>query len=293
MILNIAQSTSGESSLAIALTLPSLEEVEEVYSDNSSSIKESLESLLSQISCIVLNTRTRIIVKVDDSEIIASRDDPEDPESEPITTITLEELYKQLIYRRPYRRNTTKKSKSGVTLVSLIEDITNEISLKYTLENYFIINKQKKKEFKEKSRKKPLRLTRIRSCIIKVIKTDNISPVYLYSSSKLNKLGGYLYSSILYTSKEKEIYIINKNLFIIKEETSSVSYSYASIFLCAYSTRKILLEESTLYTLEQDRRAKRSIYIIIDKPEILLAYIYIANLTSTSRVERKTPFECF
>ncbi|CZT02878.1 uncharacterized protein RAG0_09862 [Rhynchosporium agropyri] len=216
---------------------------------------------------------------------------------------------------------------------------------------------------------RPLRPTGIRSYTIKAIKTDSISPVYLYSGSKLNKLEGYLRSSILYTSKEKEIYIINKNLFIIKEETSGVSmkftelktsrtrlyalykkcrpirkvnkvsararparlidkihidiihlkpkglnsHSYASIFSCAYSTRKynkgkeyspsqikeltdylrILLEESTLYTLEQDRRAERSIYTIIEKPEILLAYIHIANLTSTSRVEGKTPFECF
>ncbi|CZT01164.1 uncharacterized protein RCO7_14031 [Rhynchosporium graminicola] len=142
--------------------------------------------------------------------------------------------------------------------------------------------------------------------MIKALKTDSISLVYLYSGSKLNKLGGYLRSSILYTSKEKEIYIINKDLFIIKE-TSGVSmkfielktrrtrfyvlykkgrpirkvntvsayarparsidkiyidivylkpkglnnYSYASIFLCAYSTRKILLKESTLYTLDK------------------------------------------
>ncbi|CZT10802.1 uncharacterized protein RAG0_15160 [Rhynchosporium agropyri] len=56
---------------------------------------------------------------------------------------------------------------------------------------------------------------------------------------------------------------------------------------------RILLEESTLYTLEQDRRAEYSIRTIIEKPEILLACIYIANLTSTSRVEGKTPFECF
>ncbi|XMA07535.1 hypothetical protein WAI453_000326 [Rhynchosporium graminicola] len=55
----------------------------------------------------------------------------------------------------------------------------------------------------------------------------------------------------------------------------------------------MLLEESTPYTPEQDRRAERSIRTIIEKPEILLAYIYIANLTSTSRVEGKTPFECF
>ncbi|CZT50728.1 uncharacterized protein RSE6_11769 [Rhynchosporium secalis] len=63
MILDIAQSTSRESSLAIAPTLLLLlEEVEEVYSDNSSSIEELL-----YISYIVLNTR--IAVKVDDSEI--------------------------------------------------------------------------------------------------------------------------------------------------------------------------------------------------------------------------------
>ncbi|CZT01168.1 uncharacterized protein RCO7_14032 [Rhynchosporium graminicola] len=72
MILDIAQSASGESSLANIPTLLLLEEVEEVYFDNSNSIKESLESLL-QISRIVLNTRTRIAVKVDDSEIIVSR----------------------------------------------------------------------------------------------------------------------------------------------------------------------------------------------------------------------------
>ncbi|CZT13182.1 uncharacterized protein RAG0_16752 [Rhynchosporium agropyri] len=68
----VAQSTSRESSSAIALTLLLLlEEFEEVYSNNSSSIKESLESLSPHISRTVINTR--IAVKVDDSEIIASR----------------------------------------------------------------------------------------------------------------------------------------------------------------------------------------------------------------------------
>ncbi|XMA15320.1 hypothetical protein WAI453_008111 [Rhynchosporium graminicola] len=79
----------------------------------------------------------------------------------------------------------------------------------------------------------PLRPTGIRSCTIKAIKTDGIvrilecyntlyipqSLVCLYSGSKLNKLRGYLRSSVLYTSKEKEIYIIDEDLFII-EETS-------------------------------------------------------------------------
>ncbi|CZT02373.1 uncharacterized protein RAG0_09573 [Rhynchosporium agropyri] len=219
--------------------------------------------------------------------------------------LTDEPIHRVLVRTRNVTGDITKKSKSEVTLVSLIEDITNEISLKYTLENYFIINKQKKKEFEEKSRKKLLRPTRIRSYIIKAIKTNSISLVCLYSGSKLNKLGGYLYSSVLYISKEKEIYIINKDLFIIKEtsgagmkfielKTSRTrlyvlyekgrlirkvnkvsvyarparlidkiyidivylkpkglnSHSYASIFLYAYSTGKILLEESTPYTLE-------------------------------------------
>ncbi|CZT50609.1 uncharacterized protein RSE6_11625 [Rhynchosporium secalis] len=69
MILNIAQSTNRESSLAIApILLEEVEEVEEVYSDNSNFIKETL---LYQISRIVINTR--IVVEVDDFEIIASR----------------------------------------------------------------------------------------------------------------------------------------------------------------------------------------------------------------------------
>ncbi|XMA13681.1 hypothetical protein WAI453_006472 [Rhynchosporium graminicola] len=517
--------------------------------------------------------------------------------------------------------DTTEKAKSGVTLVSLIEDITDEArasdstgkmagqalygnksipkkgsgggatkpaskdqtrptckhckqtSPKHTPENCFVVNKQKKKEFEEKSGKKwiphaewlkkkegesktdkkktssgkkkdddsddgsifgatllpcfptitastamfshhnksrwlfdtgatehisndlskftsytpkddlpcmltvngPLRPTGIGSCTIKAMKTDGTvrtlecydtlyipqSPVCLYSGSKLNKLGGYLRSSVLYTSKEKEICTIDEDLFII-EETSGAGYaslpglslpaaveqatvdielwhrrmchasfdvvrrtqsmvtgmkftelktgrtrlcvpcekgrpirkvnkvsararparsmdeihvdvvhlkpkalnghSYASIFSCAYSTGKwaftyakksdaylanqkliklaetqyhrkikvwrcdggkeyspsqmkeladhlgMLLEESTPYTPEQDGRAERSIRTIIEKvrtvmvdqnipdymwPEILLACIHIANLTSTSRVEGKTPFECF
>ncbi|CZS97184.1 uncharacterized protein RAG0_06335 [Rhynchosporium agropyri] len=222
---------------------------------------------------------------------------------------------------------------------------------------------------------RPLRPTGIRSYTIKAMKSDGSSLVCLYSGSKLNNLGGYLRSSVLYTSKEKEICIINKNLFIIKEtfgagyaslpglslpavvEQATVDIElwhrriYHASFdvvhrtqsmvtsmkftelktsrtrLCAlyekgrpirkyyrkikvwrydggkeYSLSQmkeladylgILLEESTPYTLEQDGRAERSIRTIIEKPEILLAYIHIANLTSTSRVEGKTPFECF
>ncbi|XMA10489.1 hypothetical protein WAI453_003280 [Rhynchosporium graminicola] len=68
---------------------------------------------------------------------------------------------------------------------------------------------------------KLLRPTGIRSYTIKAIKTDSISLVCLYSGSKLNKLGGYLRSSVLYTSKEKEIYIIDEDLFIIKETSGA------------------------------------------------------------------------
>ncbi|CZS98687.1 uncharacterized protein RAG0_07313 [Rhynchosporium agropyri] len=107
------KSASRESSSAVAPTLLLLEEVEEVYCDNSSSIEESLESLILYTSCIVINTR--IVVKVDDSEIVASRgaessalapedypEDPEDLESEPITAITLE----------PYKRKKISSSTS-------------------------------------------------------------------------------------------------------------------------------------------------------------------------------------
>ncbi|CZS92400.1 uncharacterized protein RAG0_02842 [Rhynchosporium agropyri] len=85
----------------------------------------------------------------------------------------------------------------------------------------------------------PLRPTGIGSCTIKAMKSDGSvrtlecydtlyipqSPVCLYSDSKLNKLGGYLRSSVLYTSKEKEICTIDEDLFIIEEETSGAVYA--------------------------------------------------------------------
>ncbi|CZT09965.1 uncharacterized protein RAG0_14562 [Rhynchosporium agropyri] len=147
---------------------------------------------------------------------------------------------------------------------------------------------------------RPLRPTGIRSYTIKALKTDGISLVCLYSGSKLNKLGGYLYSSILYTSKEKEIYIINEDLFIIKETSGAgmkfieLKTSRTRLYVLYEKGRpirkvnkvwrydggkeyspsqikeltnylRILLEESTPYTLEQDGRAERSIRTIIEK----------------------------
>uniref|UniRef100_A0A1E1L9Q9 GAG-pre-integrase domain-containing protein n=1 Tax=Rhynchosporium agropyri TaxID=914238 RepID=A0A1E1L9Q9_9HELO len=264
--------------------------------------------------------------------------------------------------------DTTEKAKSGVTLVSLIEDITDEARLKKKEGESKTDKTDKKKTSSGKKKEKnndsddssifgaallpyfptitastaifshhnksrwlfdtgatehisnnlskftsytprddlqcmltvngPLRPTGIGSYTIKALKTDGTvrtlecyntlyipqSPVCLYSGSKLNKLGGYLRSSVLYTSKEKEICTIDEDLFII-EETSGAGYaSLPGLSLPA------AVEQATVDIELWHRRICHASFNVVRRTQSIVTSMKFTEL-KTSRTRLYAPYE--